>query len=165
MAESLYRNKTSLEAIFRILDKDNSGQISLEEFSDACHLLHKHLPEYATEEELLDMCKMMDINKDGLVDLNEFLETFRLCDQARRGSVFARPSVSLDQASAHESKAAPINPVVEGKAIKGVNFTTSEIGATSGGYIDEKEDSDDEESENDDDEEVVIGQVKDGVSK
>uniref|UniRef100_A0A1B0CWS4 Serine/threonine-protein phosphatase n=2 Tax=Lutzomyia longipalpis TaxID=7200 RepID=A0A1B0CWS4_LUTLO len=85
VAESLYRNKTSLEAIFRILDKDNSGHISLEEFGEACHILHKHLPEHGTEAELLDMCKMMDINKDGLVDLNEFLEAFRLCDQARRG--------------------------------------------------------------------------------
>ncbi|XP_059618091.1 serine/threonine-protein phosphatase rdgC [Phlebotomus argentipes] len=85
VAESLYRNKTSLEAIFRILDKDNSGQISLEEFAEACHILHKHLPEHGTEEELLEMCKMMDINKDGAVDLNEFLEAFRLCDQARRG--------------------------------------------------------------------------------
>jgi EF-hand domain pair len=79
VAESLYKNKSSLEAIFRILDKDNSGQISLEEFQDACELIRTHLVEHGTIEQLLDMCKMMDINKDGLVDLNEFLETFRLC--------------------------------------------------------------------------------------
>ncbi|CAD7081267.1 unnamed protein product [Hermetia illucens] len=83
VADSLYKNKSSLETIFRILDKDNSGYISLEEFSDACNLLRKHLPEHDTQEQLLEICKMMDINKDGLVDLNEFLETFRLCEQAK----------------------------------------------------------------------------------
>ncbi|XP_055528213.1 serine/threonine-protein phosphatase rdgC isoform X2 [Wyeomyia smithii] len=82
VAESLYKNKSSLEAIFRIIDKDNSGQISLEEFEEACALLEKHFP-HNTHEQLLEMCKMMDINKDGLVDLNEFLETFRLCENAK----------------------------------------------------------------------------------
>lgn len=60
-----------------------SGFISLDEFAEACELLKKHLPEHDTKEQLLEMCKMMDINKDGLVDLNEFLETFRLCEQAK----------------------------------------------------------------------------------
>lgn len=35
----------------------------------------------------MEMCKMMDINKDSLVDLNEFLETFRLCEQERGNSL------------------------------------------------------------------------------
>ncbi|XP_033608123.1 serine/threonine-protein phosphatase rdgC [Cryptotermes secundus] len=79
VVETLYRNKSSLEAIFRIIDKDNSGYISMEEFSDACALLGEHLPQIPPEQ-LVDICRSMDINKDGLVDLNEFLETFRLVD-------------------------------------------------------------------------------------
>ncbi|XP_021924335.1 serine/threonine-protein phosphatase rdgC isoform X2 [Zootermopsis nevadensis] len=79
VVETLYRNKSSLEAIFRIIDKDNSGYISMEEFSDACSLLGEHLPQIPPEQ-LVDICRSMDINKDGLVDLNEFLETFRLVD-------------------------------------------------------------------------------------
>lgn len=55
----------------------------MEEFGEACDLLRHHLPEHDTKEQLLDMCRMMDINKDGLVDLNEFLETFRLCESAK----------------------------------------------------------------------------------
>ncbi|XP_049810446.1 serine/threonine-protein phosphatase rdgC [Schistocerca nitens] len=83
VAETLYRNKSSLEAIFRIIDKDNSGYISTEEFSDACSLLSEHLQNPISSEQLLDICRSMDINKDGLVDLNEFLETFRLVDMDR----------------------------------------------------------------------------------
>ncbi|KAF5297302.1 hypothetical protein FQA39_LY12141 [Lamprigera yunnana] len=80
VVETLYRNKNSLEAIFRIIDKDNSGYISLEEFSDACNLIREHMPNPISHDQLLDMCRLMDMNKDGLVDLNEFLETFRMVD-------------------------------------------------------------------------------------
>lgn len=75
----------SLGLIFFIFPP--SGYISLSEFSDACDLLEKHLPGTNTREQLLDMCRMMDLNKDGLVDLNEFLEAFRLCEQAKNDQV------------------------------------------------------------------------------
>ncbi|KAG8240740.1 protein phosphatase, EF-hand calcium binding domain [Homalodisca vitripennis] len=96
VVETLYRNKSSLEAIFRIIDKDNSGFISLEEFKDACELLGEHLEH--PQDEALDICKSMDINKDGLVDLNEFLETFRLVDMegARKESVDVDSDEDLD---------------------------------------------------------------------
>lgn len=35
-----------------------------------------------TQEQLVDICRLMDINKDGLVDLNEFLESFRLAEKS-----------------------------------------------------------------------------------
>ncbi|KAJ8978308.1 hypothetical protein NQ317_008180 [Molorchus minor] len=80
VVETLYRNKSSLEAIFRIIDKDNSGYITLDEFSEACNLIKKHMPCPMTHEQLEEICKLMDLNKDGQVDLNEFLESFRMVD-------------------------------------------------------------------------------------
>lgn len=72
-------------SIYKIIS-NRLGFISLDEFAEACDLLQKHLPEHDTKEELMEMCKLMDINKDSLVDLNEFLETFRLCEQERGNS-------------------------------------------------------------------------------
>ncbi|GBP41668.1 hypothetical protein EVAR_31986_1 [Eumeta japonica] len=82
VVETLYKNKRNLEAIFKILDKDNSGFITLEEFSEACQLIGKYMPNPMTQEQLVDICRLMDINKDGLVDLNEFLESFRLAEKS-----------------------------------------------------------------------------------
>ncbi|ODM91769.1 Serine/threonine-protein phosphatase rdgC [Orchesella cincta] len=78
VAEVLYRNKSSLETIFRIIDKDNSGYISMEEFAEACDLLGKHLSSPIPQQQKLEMAKSMDMNKDGKIDLNEFMETFRI---------------------------------------------------------------------------------------
>lgn len=37
-----------------------------------------------TQEQLKDICRLMDLNKDGQVDLNEFLESFRMVDPETR---------------------------------------------------------------------------------
>ncbi|XP_037928766.1 serine/threonine-protein phosphatase rdgC-like [Teleopsis dalmanni] len=86
VAESLYRNKSSLVAIFSILDKDSNGVISIDEFKETCTLLQKHIQNSSAFGNMFDKFKMMDLNKDGFIDLNEFLEAFRLSDQANKSN-------------------------------------------------------------------------------
>lgn len=54
----------------------------MEEFAEACDLLGKHLATPIPQQQKLEMAKSMDMNKDGKIDLNEFLETFRIVNAA-----------------------------------------------------------------------------------
>lgn len=105
VADSLYKYKSSLEVLFRILDKDGSGYITLDEFSDALDILQKHLPGQQSKEDLMKLCQLMDINKDGQVDLNEFLEAFRLCQKERENVAISRSNqkrISIPSSPASE---------------------------------------------------------------
>ncbi|ROT77890.1 hypothetical protein C7M84_003405 [Penaeus vannamei] len=76
VVEALYRHKSSLETIFRLIDKDNSGYISMDEFSETCELLSRHIDVPIPKEDITDLARSIDINKDGYIDFNEFLECF-----------------------------------------------------------------------------------------
>ncbi|XP_033126079.1 serine/threonine-protein phosphatase with EF-hands 2-like, partial [Anneissia japonica] len=78
--EVIYRNRSALETIFRTLDKDHSGCITMDEFSEGCKMLSKHLQAQMSEETVTDMARSLDLNRDGQIDFNEFLEAFRLVD-------------------------------------------------------------------------------------
>ncbi|PAA69538.1 hypothetical protein BOX15_Mlig032497g1 [Macrostomum lignano] len=78
--EAVYKNKEELEAIFRIMDRDNSGYISLDEFKECCRVLGRATKRNLPEAEIVDMAKAMDLNKDGRIDFNEFLEAFRIVE-------------------------------------------------------------------------------------
>uniref|UniRef100_T1IUB7 Serine/threonine-protein phosphatase with EF-hands n=1 Tax=Strigamia maritima TaxID=126957 RepID=T1IUB7_STRMM len=80
IVETLYRYKNSLETIFRIIDKNNSGSISIKDFQDSCDLLSQHLGYQLPKQHIKDIAITIDINKDGFIDINEFLEAFRLVD-------------------------------------------------------------------------------------
>uniref|UniRef100_A0A3B1IJV4 Serine/threonine-protein phosphatase with EF-hands n=1 Tax=Astyanax mexicanus TaxID=7994 RepID=A0A3B1IJV4_ASTMX len=77
-AETLYRYRTDLEIIFNIIDKDHSGQISIEEFRQTWKLFSAHLGVDVDDQAIVDMARNIDFNKDGSIDFNEFLEAFRV---------------------------------------------------------------------------------------
>ncbi|GAV09514.1 hypothetical protein RvY_19043-2 [Ramazzottius varieornatus] len=78
--ETLYRQKDNLEVIFRWMDQDNSGILTMEEFQHGCILLNKHMGNPLTEEQIKDLATSLDINRDGQIEFNEFLEAFRLAE-------------------------------------------------------------------------------------
>ncbi|KAM6902772.1 serine/threonine-protein phosphatase with EF-hands 2 [Xenentodon cancila] len=78
--ETMYKNHSNLETIFRIIDTDHSGLISFEEFRQTWKLLSSHLKMDISDEAIADLAKSIDFNKDGSIDINEFMEAFRLVD-------------------------------------------------------------------------------------
>ncbi|XP_066567000.1 serine/threonine-protein phosphatase with EF-hands 2 [Amia ocellicauda] len=91
LLETLYRNRSNLETIFRIIDSDHSGLISFTEFQQTWRLLSSHLKIEITDKAISDLALSIDFNKDGNIDINEFLEAFRLVDKThsaeREGSL------------------------------------------------------------------------------
>uniref|UniRef100_A0A3Q3VP65 Serine/threonine-protein phosphatase n=1 Tax=Mola mola TaxID=94237 RepID=A0A3Q3VP65_MOLML len=78
--ETMYRNHSNLETIFRIIDMDHSGLISFEEFRQTWKLLSSHLKMDISDKAIADLARSIDFNKDGSIDINEFMEAFRLVD-------------------------------------------------------------------------------------
>ena len=62
----------------------------MEEFEEACSILSQHTKSAIPKEQVLNMAHNIDLNKDGHIDFNEFLEAFRIVDQF--GHDLIRPS-------------------------------------------------------------------------
>ncbi|XP_071605394.1 serine/threonine-protein phosphatase with EF-hands 1 isoform X1 [Heliangelus exortis] len=78
LMETLCRYRKDLEIIFNIIDKDHSGLISLEEFSQTWKLFASHLGIDVDDESLDKLIFSIDYNKDGHIDFSEFLEAFHV---------------------------------------------------------------------------------------
>jgi serine/threonine-protein phosphatase with EF-hand domain len=80
VSDALYQNKEELEMVFRLIDKDCSGHLSMEEFQEAIDILNKHAKKknIISPEKAVELAKAMDVDKDGSISFNEFLEAFRL---------------------------------------------------------------------------------------
>ncbi|XP_021066753.1 serine/threonine-protein phosphatase with EF-hands 2 [Mus pahari] len=104
LLEKLYRNRSNLETIFRIIDSDHSGFISLDEFRQTWKLFSSHMSIDITDDAICDLARSIDFNKDGHIDINEFLEAFRLVEQScSEGHTSARPQSTDTAESGHSS--------------------------------------------------------------
>lgn len=55
-----------------------AGLISFEEFHQTWKLLSSHLKVEISDKAVTDLAQSIDFNKDGSIDINEFMEAFRL---------------------------------------------------------------------------------------
>lgn len=86
MMDALYANRSKLEAIFHFFDTNGDGSISREEFARGCNVINQTLP---PEQQLRDwdhILDLMDFDRSDSIDINEFMETFRIVD-AKDGSL------------------------------------------------------------------------------
>lgn len=56
------------------------GVISLQEFTDVCSFLGNHGVTKLDEKQIHDLAASIDLDKNGVIDFNEFLEAFRMVD-------------------------------------------------------------------------------------
>uniref|UniRef100_A0A8C1A0F3 Serine/threonine-protein phosphatase n=1 Tax=Castor canadensis TaxID=51338 RepID=A0A8C1A0F3_CASCN len=76
IVESLYRYRSDLKIIFNIIDSDHSGLISMEELRTMWKLFSAHYNVCIDDLQVDELANIMDLNKDGSIDFNEFLKAF-----------------------------------------------------------------------------------------
>lgn len=76
----LYRHRARLEALFRVLDRDGNGTITLDELETGIKLLNEHLPAgtKSFDTNAMEIMRMLDFSHDNELNINEFMEGFRI---------------------------------------------------------------------------------------
>jgi Ca2+-binding EF-hand superfamily protein len=77
---ALYQSKTKLKVVFKRLDENNDGKISVDELKIGLESMNLCLDSPLSHEQVANLHKMIDINGDGFIDYNEFLNTFKVVD-------------------------------------------------------------------------------------
>ncbi|CAF2999181.1 unnamed protein product [Rotaria sp. Silwood2] len=91
--EDLYMWKDTLMALFNLIDADHSGFISRNEFSDVLKLLFygENDSNNVNQAHIEEVISAMDFDKDGKIDVNEFLESFRIVNVKKQENVHDKP--------------------------------------------------------------------------
>ncbi|CAF4482030.1 unnamed protein product, partial [Rotaria socialis] len=91
--EHLYIWKDVLLTLFNLIDLDHSGFISREEFSDVIKLLlyDEHGVGDVNQAYIEELTSAMDLDKNGKIDVNEFLESFRIVNVKKPENLHAKP--------------------------------------------------------------------------
>lgn len=77
---AMYANRNVLEVVFNFFDTNGDGIISREEFQQGCEILNQRLPESKKISNPDSILRIMDMDGNDGIDINEFLETFRIVD-------------------------------------------------------------------------------------
>lgn len=81
--EDLYQKKDMLMVLFNLIDFNHSGFISRNEFSDVVKLLlnDEKNPGTLSDAYIDELASAMDIDKNGKIDVNEFLGSILLLSE------------------------------------------------------------------------------------
>lgn len=52
----------------------------MKEFTNVCGFLGNHNDSKFDEKQIMDLARSIDLDKNGVIDFNEFLEAFRIVD-------------------------------------------------------------------------------------
>ncbi|CAF1374131.1 unnamed protein product, partial [Rotaria sordida] len=85
--EDLYMWKDLLMRLFNLIDQDHSGFITRDEFADILKLLlcDEDNSDGINETYIEELSSAMDLDKNGRIDINEFLESFRIVNVKNSG--------------------------------------------------------------------------------
>ncbi|RHY61173.1 hypothetical protein DYB34_003004 [Aphanomyces astaci] len=79
MFNNMYRYRKRLQALFQVFDQDGNGTINLDELKAGIEILNEHLPvgmkPFRHPEDLM---KSLDFTHDNEININEFMECFRI---------------------------------------------------------------------------------------
>jgi protein phosphatase len=77
---ALFQSKTKLKVLFKRLDQNGDGKISVEELKIGIEAMNLSLDGPLSFEQVENLHKMIDIDGDGSIDYHEFLSSFKVID-------------------------------------------------------------------------------------
>ncbi|CAF4679781.1 unnamed protein product [Rotaria socialis] len=94
--EDLYMSKDVLMTLFNLIDSDHSGFISRDRFSDFIKLLldRENGTGDVNQGYIDEVMSAMDLDKNGKIDVNEFLESFRIVNMKKPQSLYDKPKTT-----------------------------------------------------------------------